>query len=65
MVLDGDIKAQLAQYMGLMEGDVHIQVSAGTDAVSQDMLGLMDEIVAMSPRIRVEKRSCRARRASA
>lgn len=55
MVLDGDIKAQLAQYMGLMEGDVHIQVSAGTDAVSQDMLGLMDEIVAMSPRIRVEK----------
>ncbi|QJC50276.1 alkyl hydroperoxide reductase subunit F [Paenibacillus albicereus] len=55
MVLDGDIKAQLAQYMELMEGDVHIQVSAGSDPVSQDMLGLMDEIVAMSSRIRVEK----------
>ncbi|WP_127530996.1 alkyl hydroperoxide reductase subunit F [Paenibacillus kobensis] len=55
MVLDPEIKAQLNQYLQLMEGDVLIKVSAADDQVSQDMLALMDEIVSMSSRIQVEK----------
>lgn len=55
MLLDQDIKAQLAQYLQLMEGDVLIKVSAGSDRVSGDMAALVDEIAAMSPRITVEK----------
>ena len=55
MLLDPEIKAQLAQYLELMEGDVLIKVSAGSDDVSRDMLSLLDELAAMSPRIKVEK----------
>jgi len=55
MLLDADIKAQLNQYLQLMEGDVLIKVSAGSDAASTDMLALMDELTGMSSRIKVEK----------
>lgn len=55
MVLDADIKAQLNQYLQLMEGDVLIKVSTGTDSVSAEMLELMDEILGMTSRIKVEK----------
>jgi NADH-dependent peroxiredoxin subunit F len=55
MLLDADIKAQLAQYLQLLEGDVRLLVSAGTDEVSRDMLMLIDELATMSPRIKVEK----------
>lgn len=55
MVLDGEIKAQLNQYLQLMEGDVLLKVSAGSDAVSADMLALVDELASMSSRIKVEK----------
>lgn len=55
MSLDPEIKSQLDQYLRLMEGEVHIQVSAGDDQVSKEMLGLLDEIVGMSSRIKVEK----------
>lgn len=55
MVLDAEIKAQLNQYLQLMEGDVRIKVSAGSDPASADMLALMDEIVGMTTRIKVEK----------
>ena len=55
MALDADIKAQLSQYLQLMEGDVQIKVSAGSDAVSHDMLELVDEIAGMSSKITVEK----------
>lgn len=55
MILDADIKAQLNQYLQLMEGDVLIKVSAESDAVSTDMLALVDEISSMSSRITVEK----------
>ncbi|MCS7463835.1 alkyl hydroperoxide reductase subunit F [Paenibacillus doosanensis] len=55
MALDADIKEQLGQYLQLMEGDVQIQVSAGSDAVSGEMLELLDEISGMSSRITVEK----------
>lgn len=54
MLLDGEIKAQLEQYLQLMEGDVLLKVSAGTDKVSSDMLSLVDELATMSSRIKVE-----------
>jgi alkyl hydroperoxide reductase subunit F len=55
MVLDPDIKAQLNQYLQLMESDVLIKVSVESDTVSTEMLALVDEISSMSTRITVEK----------
>ncbi|KAA9031587.1 alkyl hydroperoxide reductase subunit F [Niallia endozanthoxylica] len=55
MILDGEIKTQLSQYLQLMEGEVHIKVSAGTDNVSRDMTALADELAAMSSNIKVEQ----------
>ncbi|UFJ40363.1 alkyl hydroperoxide reductase subunit F [Brevibacillus humidisoli] len=55
MVLDADIKAQLNQYLQLMEGDIVLKVSAGSDTVSADMLALVDELASMSSHITVEK----------
>jgi alkyl hydroperoxide reductase subunit F len=54
MALEAQIKQQLEQYLALMEGDVVIKVSAGSDAVSSDMVALVDEIAAMSNKITVE-----------
>ncbi|MFJ8529303.1 alkyl hydroperoxide reductase subunit F [Bacillus sp. NPDC094106] len=55
MILDADIKAQLAQYLQLMENDVLLKVSAESDDVSKDMLALVDELATMSSKIKVEK----------
>ncbi|GIN22017.1 alkyl hydroperoxide reductase subunit F [Siminovitchia fordii] len=55
MILDADIKEQLRQYLQLMENDVLLKVSVGTDDFSKDMLALMDELTAMSSKIKVEK----------
>lgn len=54
-MLEPDIKAQLAQYLEMMENDVLLKVSTGSDNVSNVMNGLMDELTSMSPRIKVEK----------
>jgi len=48
MALDPQLKTQLQQYLGLMEGPVTIRVAAGND---QAMLGMLDEIAAMSLQI--------------
>ncbi|WP_419880555.1 alkyl hydroperoxide reductase subunit F [Peribacillus sp. B-H-3] len=55
MLLDADIKAQLAQYLELLEGDILLKVSAGSDAVSSDMLALADELASISNNIQIEK----------
>ncbi|EKN64611.1 alkyl hydroperoxide reductase subunit F [Schinkia azotoformans] len=55
MILDNEIKAQLEQYLQLMEGEVHINLSVGADDVSRDMTALVEELAAMSPKIQVEK----------
>lgn len=55
MILEADIKAQLNQYLQLLENDVLLKVSAGSDKLSNDMLALTDELAAMSKRIKVEK----------
>ena len=38
MILDAEIKAQLAQYLQMMEGDVLLKVSAGSDKTSKTCL---------------------------
>lgn len=53
-MLETDIKQQLEQYLQLMEGDVVLRVSAGDDAVSKEMLDLVNELASMSSRISVE-----------
>ncbi len=55
MVLDQETKAQLRQYLDLMEGDVVLKVSAGDDDLSRKMLDLMEELTQMTPKIKVEK----------
>jgi len=54
MILDADIKQQLAQYLELMEGDVLLKVSVGEDKVSREMAALVDELATMSSHIKVE-----------
>ena len=54
-MLEPDIKAQLAQYLEMMENDVLLKVSTGSDNVSNVMNGLMDELASMTSRIKVEK----------
>lgn len=54
MILDADIKQQLAQYLELMEGDVLLKVNVGEDKVSREMAALVDELATMSSRIKVE-----------
>lgn len=55
MMLDEDIKAQLSQYLSLMEGEVLIKVSAASDELSKNMVALVDELAAMSSKIRIQK----------
>ncbi|MBY7145073.1 alkyl hydroperoxide reductase subunit F [Virgibacillus sp. NKC19-3] len=55
MMLDKDIKAQLSQYLQMMEDDVLLTVSVGSDEVSRNMLELVDELATMSSYIKVEK----------
>jgi NADH-dependent peroxiredoxin subunit F len=54
-MLDAEIKTQLEQYLQLLENDIVLKVSAGSDKVSQDMLAFVDEVAGMSPKIKVEK----------
>lgn len=57
MILDKDIKKQLAEYLTLMENDVSIQVSVGDDSISKDMLELVKELASMSTRIQYQETS--------
>jgi len=55
MLLDADIKAQLNQYLQMMEGPVVLKVSAGADEVSNNTLELVNELASMSSQITVER----------
>lgn len=55
MMLDAEIKKQLAEYLQLLENDVLIKISAGSDGISNDMMTLMDELTALSPGIKTEQ----------
>lgn len=54
MILDIEIKNQLSEYLKLMENDILIKLSAGDDPVSKDMTALVEELVTMSPHIKME-----------
>lgn len=54
-MLDKDIKQQLAQYLEMLENDIIIKLSVGSDKVSQEMKELVDEISSMSNKITVEE----------
>lgn len=56
-MLDQDTRTQLEQYLLLMEGDVVLSVSAGEDASSQELLSLVNELTAITPRIYVERKT--------
>lgn len=55
MLLDAEIRSQLNEYFKLLEGDVLIKVSAGSDKVSKDIVSLVEELAAMTDKIRVEE----------
>ena len=48
MALDETIKAQLKQYLELLESDVVFQASLGQDERSEQVRAFLEEIVAMS-----------------
>ncbi|KGP92644.1 NADH dehydrogenase [Pontibacillus chungwhensis BH030062] len=54
-MLEADIKAQLNQYLELLESDIVLKVSAGSDKVSKDMLALVEELASMSSKITFEE----------
>lgn len=53
-MLDADIKAQLAQYLELLENPIVLKPSVGEDENSQKLLQFVEEIAAMSTKITVE-----------
>lgn len=55
MILDGEIRGQLEQYLQLMENEVLIKVSLGNDDISKDMADLMKELSSMSQKIKIEE----------
>lgn len=55
MIIDGEIRSQLNDYLKLMEGDVKLTLSVGEDEHSKDMSALVDEIATMSEKIKVER----------
>ncbi len=54
MVLDAEIKAQLTQYLQLLENDVLFKVSAGEDDTSKKMVEFLNEIKEMSSKLSIE-----------
>ncbi|OLF65689.1 alkyl hydroperoxide reductase subunit F [Staphylococcus sp. MB377] len=59
-MLNADLKQQLQQLLGLMEGDVEFRASIGSDDKSKELKELLDEIAEMSEHITiVEKESKR------
>lgn len=55
MHLDTEIKSQLEQYLQLLESDIVIELSVGTDDNSQDLATFVEEVAAMTPRITIER----------
>lgn len=55
MVLDTQTKAQLKEYLQLMENDILLKVSAANDEVSKNMLALVEELKNLSPKISVRE----------
>ncbi|MBA8762400.1 alkyl hydroperoxide reductase subunit F [Staphylococcus coagulans] len=54
-MLNQELKQQLSQLLDLMEGDVVLKASTGSDENSQKVENLVNEVAEMSSRITVEK----------
>lgn len=54
MIIDEEIREQLNQYLQLMEEDVLIRFSIGSDQVSMDMKAMLEEIASMTSHIKLE-----------
>ncbi|AMW22474.1 MAG: alkyl hydroperoxide reductase subunit F [Staphylococcus haemolyticus] len=52
-MLNADLKQQLQQLLGLMEGDVEFRTSIGSDDKSKELKELLDEIAEMSEHITI------------
>lgn len=55
MILDTEIRNQLIEYLKLLESDIQIKFSPGSDSISDDMVALIDELAALSERIKTEQ----------
>ena len=55
MALDPQIKSQLNEYLQLLENNIVLKVSIGSDKASEEMLALVEEIASLSPKITVAK----------
>lgn len=55
MALDKNILATLTQYMSLLEGEVVFKTSVGDDATSLEMVEILQQISALSPKVSIEK----------
>ena len=55
MALDAQIKSQLNEYLQLLENNIVLKVSIGSDKASGEMLALVEEIASLSPKITVAK----------
>ncbi|MBX8993290.1 alkyl hydroperoxide reductase subunit F [Staphylococcus pettenkoferi] len=56
-MLNDELKSQLQQLLQLMEGDVVLRASLGSDDKSEELKALLDEVSAMSSQIQVEEAS--------
>lgn len=54
-MLDQEIKAQLNEYLKLLENDIVLKASIGSDDVSKEVEELVNELASMSDRITVEQ----------
>ncbi|MGN6715141.1 alkyl hydroperoxide reductase subunit F [Anaerocolumna jejuensis] len=54
MALELEIKNQLAEYLNLLESDIEIKVSAGSDSISEDLVRFIEEVSSLSDKITVE-----------
>lgn len=55
MLLDAEIRAQLVQYLPLLESEITITVNAAADAASKNMTSLVEELASLSPKINWEE----------
>ena len=63
-MLNADLKQQLQQLLGLMEGDVEFRTSIGSDDKSKELKELLDEIAEMSEHITIVEKELKRTQAS-
>lgn len=57
MILEADIKEELKEYLKMMEENIVIKASIGTDKISQDMLSFLEEFAALTTKIQIKEDS--------